>query len=82
MRKLSTLLAVAAVTTFAACGGSAEVPKDVDVDVQTDTVPMPDVDVNARTDSVTVPVPKVDVDVNRGGTDTTRRDTTRARPPQ
>ena len=47
-----------------------------------DTVPLPDVDVNARTDSVTVPVPKVDVDVNRGGTDTTRRDTTRRPPPQ
>ena len=81
MRKLSTLFAAAAIATLAACGGSAEVPEDIDVDVKTDTVPLPDVDVNTRTDSVTVPVPKVDVDVNRGGTDTARRDTTR-RPPQ
>lgn len=77
MRKLSTLLAAAAIaTTIAACGGSAEVPKDVDVDVQTDTVPLPDVDVGTDTAKVVVP----DVDVNMGGTDTTQRDTTR--PPQ
>ncbi|HEU4629488.1 MAG TPA: hypothetical protein VFS08_07060 [Gemmatimonadaceae bacterium] len=78
MRKLSTLLAAAAIATLAACGGSAEVPKDVDVDadVKTDTVPLPDVDVGTDTAKVTVP----DVDVNMGGTDTTRRDTTR--PPQ
>ena len=77
MRKLGMFLTVATASTLIACGGSAEVPKDVDVDVKTDTVPMPDVDVNAKTDSVTVPVPKVDVDVKRGGTDTTKR-----RPPQ
>ena len=66
MRNLSRLLAAAAVATVAACGGTAEVPEDVDVDVKTDTVAMPDVDVNRDTVPVVVP----DVDVNRGGTDT------------
>ena len=69
MRKLTMLLTAATIGTLAACGGTAEVPEDVDVDVKTDTVALPDVDVNTRTDSVTVPVPKVDVDVSR---DTTR----------
>jgi uncharacterized lipoprotein len=77
MRKLSTLIAAAAIATLAACGGSAEVPEDVDVDVKTDTVPLPDVDVGTDTQKVVVP----DVDVNMGGTDTTRRDTTRRPPP-
>ncbi len=77
MRKLSTLIAAAAIATLAACGGSAEVPEDVDVDVKTDTVPLPDVDVGTDTQKVVVP----DVDVNMGGTDTTRRDTTKAPPP-
>lgn len=66
MRYLSRILAAAAIATVAACGGTAEVPEDVDVDVQTDTVPLPDVDVNRDTVPVVVP----DVDVNRGGTDT------------
>ena len=66
MRILSRLLAAAAIATVAACGGTAEVPEDVDVDVKTDTVPLPDVDVNRDTVPVVVP----DVDVNRGGTDT------------
>ena len=68
MRNLSTLLAAAAIATLAACGGTAEVPEDVDVDVQTDTVAMPDVDVNRDTTMVVTP----DIDVNRGGTDTNR----------
>lgn len=67
MRQLSSLLAVAAATTLIACGGTAEVPRDVDVDVQTDTVALPDVDVNTRTDTVQMTVPKVDVDVRTGG---------------
>ena len=77
MRKLSTLIAAAAIATLAACGGSAEVPEDIDVDVKTDTVPLPDVDVGTDTAKVVVP----DVDVNMGGTDTARRDTTRRPPP-
>ena len=71
MRKLTLLVTAATLSALAACGGTAEVPKDVDVDVKTDTVALPDVDVQTRTDSVTVPVPKVDVDVKTGG-DTTR----------
>jgi hypothetical protein len=67
MRKLTVLLTAATISALAACGGTAEVPEDVDVDVQTDTVARPDVDVETRTDSVTVPVPKVDVDVKAGG---------------
>ena len=61
MRNLSRLLAAAAVATVAACGGTAEVPEDVDVDVQTDTVAMPEVEVNRDTVPVVVP----DVDVKR-----------------
>ena len=75
MRYLSRLLAAAAIATAAACGGTAEVPEDIDVDVKTDTVPLPDVDVNRDTVPVVVP----DIDVNRGGTDTTRRDTSGTR---
>ena len=63
MRYLSRFLAAAAVATVAACGGTAEVPEDVDVDVKTDTVALPDVDVNRDTVPVVVP----DIDVNRGG---------------
>ena len=73
MRNLSRLLAVAAIATVAACGGTAEVPEDVDVDVQTDTVAMPDVDVNRDTTTIITP----DIDVNAGG-----RDTNRTPPPQ
>ena len=67
MRNLSRVLAVAALATIAACGGTAEVPEDVDVDVdasvKTDTVAMPNVEVNRDTVPVVVP----DVDVKRGG---------------
>ena len=73
MRNLSRLLAAAAIATVAACGGTAEVPEDVDVDVQTDTVALPDVDVNRDTTMVITP----DIDVKAGGTDTNR-----TRPPQ
>ena len=66
MRILSRLLAAAAIATVAACGGTAEVPDDVDVDVKTDTVALPDVDVNRDTTTIVTP----DIDVNRGGTDT------------
>ena len=77
MRNLSRILAAAAIATVAACGGSAEVPEDIDVDadVKTDTVALPDVDVNRDTTTIVTP----DIDVNRGGTDTTRRDTSSTR---
>ncbi len=61
MRYLSRLLAAAAIATAAACGGTAEVPEDIDVDVQTDTVAMPEVEVNRDTVPVVVP----DIDVKR-----------------
>jgi hypothetical protein len=77
MRNLSRILAAAAIATVAACGGTAEVPEDIDVDadVQTDTVALPDVDVNRDTTTIVTP----DIDVKAGGTDTARRDTSSTR---
>lgn len=63
MRNLSRLLAAAAIATVAACGGTAEVPEDVDVNVQTDTVQMPEVQVNRDTNVIITP----DIDVKAGG---------------
>ena len=73
MRKLTSLLAIAAISGFAACAGEnkVEVP---DVDVSRDTVAVPDVDVNVGTDTATVRVPDIDVKV-------TNPDSTKAPPP-
>lgn len=62
MRKLATILSIAAIAGFAACStegdNQLEVP-EVDVDVSTDTVTVPEV--NVGTDTVPVVVPDVDV---------------------
>ena len=74
MRKLVSILSLAAIAGLGACStdgdGQMEVP-DADVDVGTDTVAVPEVNVGTDTATVTVP----DIDVKMPG-DTTR-DTTR-----
>ena len=62
MRKIASIISIAAIAGFAACStdgdNQMEVP-DVDVDVNTDTVAVPEVDIG--TDTATVRVPDVDV---------------------
>lgn len=76
MRKLASILSIAAIAGFAACSTDGDNKMEVpDVDVGTDTVAVPEV--NIGTDTATVRVPDVDVRMPGDTTrDTTRRDTT------
>ena len=60
MRKLASILSIAAIVGFAACSTDGDNQMEVpDVDVGTDTVAVPEV--NVGTDTATVRVPDIDV---------------------
>ena len=66
MRKIAVVMALAAVTTLAACKKTGEgefqvKTPDVDVKADSTTIQTPSVDVNTRPETTIVKVPDVDV---------------------
>ena len=71
MRKIASIISIAAIAGFAACSTDGDNKMEVpDVDVNTDTVAVPEVDVG--TDTATVKVPDIDVRMPGDTGDTTR----------